>query len=106
MTPRTHPPFVAIALLAGILVLAASPRTFAQDTEWSKLNQEVESLFETGNYDKGVEVCKKALELAEKTDGKDRPNYATSLNNLAALYDAKGLHSEAEPMLKRALEIR
>jgi tetratricopeptide (TPR) repeat protein len=38
--------------------------------------------------------------------GESHPDYATSLNNLALLYDATGRLAEAEPLLKQALEIR
>ena len=37
--------------------------------------------------------------------GKDHPDVATSLNNLAALYMKIGRYAEAEPLYKRSLEI-
>ncbi len=37
--------------------------------------------------------------------GKEHPYVATSLNNLAALYDSQGKYSEAEPLYKEALDI-
>ena len=37
--------------------------------------------------------------------GEDHPNVATSLNNLALLYDSQGRYSEAEPLYLQALEI-
>ena len=37
--------------------------------------------------------------------GPDHPDTATSLNNLASLYQSQGHYKEAEPLLKRALEI-
>jgi tetratricopeptide (TPR) repeat protein len=37
--------------------------------------------------------------------GKAHPDTATSLNNLAYLYQAKGDYDSAEPLYKRALEI-
>ncbi|MDP2278041.1 MAG: CHAT domain-containing protein, partial [Nitrospirota bacterium] len=36
----------------------------------------------------------------------DHPNVATSLNNLAGLYEPAGRYAEAEPLYKRSLEIR
>jgi CHAT domain-containing protein len=42
----------------------------------------------------------------EKVLGPEHPDVATSLNNLAALYEDQGKYSEAEPLLKRALQIR
>uniref|UniRef100_A0A673W2R6 Kinesin light chain n=1 Tax=Salmo trutta TaxID=8032 RepID=A0A673W2R6_SALTR len=42
----------------------------------------------------------------EKTLGKDHPAVAATLNNLAVLYGKRGKYKEAEPLCKRALEIR
>jgi tetratricopeptide (TPR) repeat protein len=37
--------------------------------------------------------------------GADHPDVATSLNNLAGLYQAQGRYGEAEPLFLRAIEI-
>ncbi len=74
--------------------------------EWDILNQEVKSLYQQGRYDRAVVVAKKALEVAEKNVGPDHPDVATSLNNLAALYDTLGEYAQAESLHKRALSIR
>ncbi len=51
-------------------------------------------------------VGKKALQLAETNAGKNHPNVATSLNNLAALYKAQGQYAQAEPLYRRSLKER
>ena len=43
--------------------------------------------------------------IFEKALGPEHPNVATSLNNLAALYDSEGRYADAEPFLKRSLAI-
>ncbi len=45
------------------------------------------------------------LELSKRLLGQDHPDFATSLNNLAALYYSKGRYGEAEPLLVQALEL-
>ncbi|MGB3491415.1 MAG: FxSxx-COOH system tetratricopeptide repeat protein [Elainellaceae cyanobacterium] len=50
-------------------------------------------------YEKGVDICKKAL-------GDRHPSVATSLNNLALLYESQGRYEEAEPYYLQALEMR
>ncbi len=40
-----------------------------------------------------------------KALGPEHPSVATSLNNLALLYQAQGHYAEAEPLYKRALAI-
>jgi len=52
-----------------------------------------------------VVVASKALAVAEKNMGADHPSVATSLNNLAALYEKQGQYAAAEPLYKRALAI-
>ncbi|KAJ8780233.1 hypothetical protein J1605_011836 [Eschrichtius robustus] len=73
-----------------------------------------------GRYEVAVPLCKQALEDLEKTSGHDHPDVATmlnilalvyrlvaaTLNNLAVLYGKRGKYKEAEPLCKRALEIR
>ena len=47
-----------------------------------------------------------ALKEAEESFGPEDARVATSLNNLAEMYRAQVRHAEAEPLWKRALEIR
>ncbi|CCI37966.1 hypothetical protein MICAK_3720004 [Microcystis aeruginosa PCC 9701] len=37
--------------------------------------------------------------------GDNHPDVATSLNNLAALYDSQGRYTEAEPLYREAINI-
>jgi tetratricopeptide (TPR) repeat protein len=50
-------------------------------------------------------LMRRALEIDEKSFGKDHPNASSDLNNLAALYQATNRLAEAEPLIRRALEI-
>jgi tetratricopeptide (TPR) repeat protein len=45
------------------------------------------------------------LELSQRLLGDDHPDVATSLNNLAALYNSQGRYAEAEPLYHQALEL-
>ena len=47
-----------------------------------------------------------ALAIREKALGPDHPDVATSLNNLADLYQAQGRYAEAEPLVPARLAIR
>lgn len=75
-------------------------------SEWHALNLEGADLFAQRQYDRGVIVAKKALELAEKNVGPDHPNVATSLSNLTDFYRILGQYAQAVPLCKRALVIR
>ncbi len=73
--------------------------------EWEILNKEAMDLFRAGKYDRAELLAQKALEVAEQNVGPDHPDMATSLNNLALLYDTQGDYAKAEPLYKRALAI-
>lgn len=47
-----------------------------------------------------------ALHIREKCLGENHPAVAATLNNLAVLYGKRGKYKDAEPLCKRALEIR
>ena len=59
-----------------------------------------------GAYDRAEPLYRQALEIRKKALGEEHPDYATSLNNLAALYHAMGAYDRAEPLCRQALEIR
>ena len=96
-----------LTTLIAIAALLSSPSVFAQGAgiEWDILNDEVKELYRTGQYARAVVVGKKALKVAEEIVGPDHPSVATSLNNLALLYDTQGQYAAAEPLYKRALKI-
>ena len=50
-------------------------------------------------------LYKQALAIHEKALGPDHPDTATSLNNLAKLYESQGKYAEAVPLCKRSLAI-
>jgi tetratricopeptide (TPR) repeat protein len=59
-----------------------------------------------GAYEKAEPLYARALDIREKALGPMHPDVATSLNNLAILYQARGAYARAEPLLVRALDIR
>ena len=59
-----------------------------------------------GDYDRAEPLYRQALEIKKKALGEGHPDYATSLNNLAALYHAMGDYDRAEPLYRQALEIK
>ena len=50
-------------------------------------------------------LFREAIEIGEKTLGRQHPDVATRLNNLASLLRATGRHAEAEPLYREAIEI-
>ena len=58
-----------------------------------------------GQYEEALRRLELALKEAEAF-GEQDPRYATTLNNLASVYEAQGRYAQAEPLYKRALAIR
>jgi tetratricopeptide (TPR) repeat protein len=71
-----------------------------------ELNRQILELYSSGKYEQAIPIAKKLLETTEREHGPAHPDTATSLNNLAALYQAMGAYGQAEPLLQRALAIR
>jgi CHAT domain-containing protein len=70
-----------------------------------KLSTESIRLYRAGKYGEAQPLAELALEIHEKVHGPDHPDVFASLNNLAALYQAKGSYEKAEPLYRRALVI-
>jgi len=51
-------------------------------------------------------MYQRSLTIDEKSLGPDHPSVATTLNNLAGLYESQGKYVEAEPLYQRSLAIR
>ena len=75
----------------------------ADNTQY--LNAAWRLAFIRGHYTEAEPLIKRALSIDEASYGKDHPNVATALNNLAALLQATNRLAEAEPLMKRALSI-
>jgi tetratricopeptide (TPR) repeat protein len=72
----------------------------------SLLNKTGYYLYERGaQYAEAEPLYKQSLDIWEKSLGRDHPNVATCLNNLAENYYALGQYNKAEPLFKRSLDI-
>jgi len=60
---------------------------------------------QTGQYDKAEPLYLRSLAIREEKLGKDHPDVAISLNNLAGLYKSQGQHAKAEPLYLGGLAI-
>jgi tetratricopeptide (TPR) repeat protein len=50
-------------------------------------------------------MYQEALRIRKAALGEEHPEYATTLSNLAGLYQAMGAYDKAEPMYQEALRI-
>ena len=74
------------------------------NAEVEVLNNLSDCCYYLGDYPGGIGYANTALAVAETQN--NTLMLATSLNNLAGLYELQGRYSEAEPLLKRSLLIR
>jgi tetratricopeptide (TPR) repeat protein len=95
-----------VLLLALGLFFGEGPTSFARDNDPDVLNRQVLKLYQQGKYQEAIPLAKRLLAMEKGTLGPNHPDTATSLNNLALLYDAQGRYAEAEPLFQQALAIR
>jgi CHAT domain-containing protein/tetratricopeptide (TPR) repeat protein len=69
------------------------------------LNQTFLALLQQGKYETAKVAEAEALSIRREILGERHLDYATSLNNLAYLYQSMGDCARAEPLFRRALEI-
>ena len=73
--------------------------------EAKQLNRQVIELHNAGKYSEAIAPAQRSLAISEKVLGKEHPDVATCLNNLAELYRAEGSYEKAEPLYLRSLAI-
>ncbi len=96
----------SVWVLAGLLCLLLwTAHEVAQQADWERHLRAGAAAYQHGNYAEAVKQTKAALSAAVAF-GPDDPRLATTLNNLAALYDTQGRYAEAEPLYQQALAIR
>ncbi|MEO1373662.1 MAG: tetratricopeptide repeat protein [Cyanobacteria bacterium J06635_10] len=106
---------ITVAMTLGLLVSvpkqvigqAQTPQLAesAELQEAERLNQQVIQLYRQGKYNEAIPLAEKALAIREKVLGKEHPSVATTLNNLANLYQKQGNYAKAESLYQRALRI-
>jgi tetratricopeptide (TPR) repeat protein len=72
----------------------------------AKVSQEFIQLYQEGKFKEAYPLAIQCRDLTREHLGENHPDFASSLNNLAALYRAMGNFAAAEPLLKQALDIR
>ena len=93
----------AITILVALFLWPAA--VFGQSPELMDAYDRVGELYAEGRYQEAIPFAEKALALGEREFGRDDPNTAALLNNLAVLYEEQGRYAAAEPLHKRALAI-
>ena len=92
-------------LVVGLVFLALWPvHAPAQGGQWQSYITAGEQAYQQADYAEAEKQFEAALKEAGAF-GPDDVRLATSLDNLALLYDAQGRYAKAEPLYQRALAI-
>src|ERR1700726_2932420 len=89
------PIYVIVILLAlgfSFIVNAQAP---AEDDSPAELSRRIEELYQQGKYKEAIPLAEKLVVLRKRAKGDEDPDTATSLHNLAALYEDMGEYAKA-----------
>ena len=105
--PRPNIFIISFLFLFGLLFSIHSPcqaQTSPKD-KVDALYKRYVQLNKQGRYQEALRYAKELVPSGEEAFGKDHPNVATFLNNLAYTYNSLGDYAKAEPLYMRSLAI-
>jgi hypothetical protein len=89
-----------IIACAAIIFAGSISLVFAQQAdEANELNKRIVELYNAGRYSDAIPIAQQVLAIREKAFGRDHPNVAPSLHNLALLYDYQGRYADADSVV-------
>src|SRR6266850_7782921 len=95
----------ASMILGGLLFFLLASPARAQHLDWRRVTADARAARQTGNNPGAATLYKQALEIQEKTFGPKSREVATSLHNLAVLYQDESMDAEAEPLYRGSIAI-
>ena len=78
---------------------------FQEELHAELLNKHGTAAYQAGDHQSAIVSFERGLGLLQKRLGKNHPDVATSLNNLALIYYSRGNYEAAEPLYRRSLSI-
>lgn len=78
---------------------------FQEDLNAEFLNKHGTAAYQSGDHKAAIVSFERALGLLQKRLGKNHPDVAAALNNLALLHYSRGNYDAAEPLYERSLKI-
>ena len=91
---------------AGLAGAAEAKPPEASEITLNELTAQYTLLYQAKKYPEAARVATRALSVAEEAFGANDPRVAQILNDMGHLYQAQGQDAAAEPLHRRALEIR
>ncbi len=78
---------------------------FQEDLHGEYLNKYGTASYQAGDHETAIAAFERALQILERKLGRNHPDVATALNNLALLHYSRGNYDAAEPLYQRSLAI-
>ncbi len=94
---------VAAAELYGQAIQALPPAE--EELHAKYLNKHGTACYQAGEHQTAIASFERSLEILQRTLGRNHPDVASGLNNLALLHYSLGHYEAAEPLYKRSLAI-
>ena len=94
------------AAIATLLCFGLSSALAQKSNQANKLEDKFLKLYDAGRYADAIPIAQRVLTIREKALGRNHPDVAIALDNLANLYRLQGRFADAEPLLQRSLAIR
>jgi CHAT domain-containing protein/Tfp pilus assembly protein PilF len=94
------------AVVGTLLCFGLSSALAQKSNQANKLEDKFLKLYDAGRYADAIPIAQRVLTIREKTLGRNHPDVAIALDNLANLYRLQGRYADAEPLLQRSLAIR
>ncbi len=91
-------------LVTVIFFLGITTLSYSQS--WKELNNQFLELFKRNQFLSALPIALAAKDSAQNQFGTKNRNYATSLNNLAAVYSELGQYKKAEDFLVKSIQLR
>ncbi len=103
--PLTVSRALRVVIATFLALMLWPPLVNSQEMSWEDQMRAGTQAYRKGTYSQAESHWKAGLDKAKEA-GPEDPRLATSLNNLALLYQARGKYAEAEPLQRRSLTIR
>jgi CHAT domain-containing protein/Tfp pilus assembly protein PilF len=94
------------AAVGTFLCFGLSSALAQKSNQANKLEDKFLKLYDAGRYADAIPIAQRVLTIREKALGRNHPDVASALDNLANLYRLQGRYTDAEPLLQRSLAIR
>src|SRR5271168_3558074 len=92
------PIYLIVLFLASGLSFAVNAQASSDDDSRAELNQRIVKLYQEWKFIEAIPLAEKLVALTKRAKGVQDLDTATTLNNLAELYQAVGDYVKAEPL--------